>query len=96
LYSTTASLLYACLIIWNISLLYLPNFWQNLTFAYCWNCGILDFHHSQTSTLHNSDFLSEYTTLHTHTHTHTQLIIAEMREEQTRHHLMVPRIHCSA
>jgi hypothetical protein len=40
----------------------LHNFWQNLTFSRCSNCDILDFCHLQTTTLHNSDFLSEYAT----------------------------------
>jgi hypothetical protein len=34
-------------------------------FSHCSNCDILDFCRMQTTTLHNSDFLSEYTT-HTH------------------------------
>jgi hypothetical protein len=53
-----ASSPYACFIIWNISLADLPNFWQNLMFSHCSNCDIPYFHHSQTPTLHNSDFLN--------------------------------------
>jgi hypothetical protein len=40
----------------------LPDFWQNLTFSHCSHCDILDFCHSQTTTLQNSDGLSYYTT----------------------------------
>jgi hypothetical protein len=69
-----ASLPYACLIIWNVSLVDLPNFWKNLKFPRCSNCYILDFHRSLTTTLHNSDFPSEYTA-------HKQLLVAGMREE---------------
>jgi hypothetical protein len=76
------------LIIWNVLLADLPNFWQNLTFSCCSNCKILNFCHLQTTTLHNSDFLSEYTA-------HMQLLLAAMREEWTRHHLMAPCIRCS-
>jgi hypothetical protein len=36
----------------------LPSFWQNVTFSCCSNCDILNFHRSQTTTLHNSDFLN--------------------------------------
>jgi hypothetical protein len=38
-----ASSQYACLIMWNVSLADLPNFWQNLLFSLCSNCDILDF-----------------------------------------------------
>jgi hypothetical protein len=74
---------------WNVSLADLPDFWQNLTFSRCSNCDILDFRCSQTTTLQNSDFLSEYTAC-------MQLLLAGMRAERTRHHLVVPRIRCSA
>jgi hypothetical protein len=67
----------------------LPNFWQNLTFSHFSNCDILDFRHSQTTTLHNSGFLSEYTA-------RTQLLLPGTREERTLHHLVAPRIHCNA
>jgi hypothetical protein len=53
--------LYTWLIIWNLSLADLPNFWQNLTFSHCPNCDILCFRRSQTPSPHNGDFLSEYT-----------------------------------
>jgi hypothetical protein len=75
------------LIIWNIFLADLPNFLQNLTFARCPNCDILDFCCLQTTTLHNSDFLSEYTAC-------MQLLLAGMREERTQDHLVAPRICC--
>jgi hypothetical protein len=55
-----ASAPYAPLIVWNFSLADMPNIWQNLTFSRCSNCDILDFLRSQTTALHNSDFLSEY------------------------------------
>jgi hypothetical protein len=84
-----ASLPYACLIISNVSLADLHNFWQNLTFSCCSKCDILSFRRSQTTTLHNSDFLSEYTA-------GTHLLLAGTREERTRHHLVAPRIRCSA
>jgi hypothetical protein len=77
------------LIIWNASLADLPNFWQNLTFSHCSNCDILDFRRSQTTALQNNDFLSEYTA-------HMQLLLAGTRAERTRHHLVAPRIRCSA
>jgi hypothetical protein len=67
----------------------LPNFWQNLMFPRCSNCNILNFQCSQTTTLHNSDFLSEYTA-------RTQLLVAGTREDQTWHHLVAPCIPCSA
>jgi hypothetical protein len=54
-----ASSTYTYWIIWNFSLADLPNFWENLTFSRCTNWDILEFHRSQTTTLHNSDFLSE-------------------------------------
>jgi hypothetical protein len=63
--------------------------WQNLTFASCSNCDILDFRRSQKTTLHNSDCLSEYTA-------HTQLLLAGMREERAWRHLVAPRICCSS
>jgi hypothetical protein len=84
-----ASLPYACLIICNISLADLPNFWQNLTFSHCSNWDILDFCRSQTTTLHNSDFLSAYTA-------RMQLLLAGTKDERARHHHMAPCIHCSA
>jgi hypothetical protein len=77
------------LIMWNVSLADLPNFWQNMTFSRCSNCDILDFRRSQTTTLHNSGFLSEYTA-------RTHLLLAGTRAESTRHHLVAPRIRCSA
>jgi hypothetical protein len=70
------------LIIRNVSLVDMPNFWQNLMFSHCSNCNILDFHRSQTTTLHNT--------------ARTQLLLGETREERTRHHLMVPHIRCNA
>jgi hypothetical protein len=88
-HSTTAVVLFAvCLIIWNVSLAYLPNCWQNLIFSHCSNYDILKFHCSQTTALHSSD-LSEYTAC-------TQLLLVETREEQTRHYFVDLRIHCSA
>jgi hypothetical protein len=51
----------AYLIIWNVLLVNLPNFWQKVAISHCSNCDILNFHWPQTPTLHNSDFLSEYT-----------------------------------
>jgi hypothetical protein len=77
------------LIVWNVSLADLPNFWQNLMLSHCSNSDILNFCCSQTSTLHNSDFLSEYTAC-------MQLLLAGMREERTWHHLVAPHICCSA
>jgi hypothetical protein len=77
------------LIMWNVSLADLPNFWQNLTFSRCPNCDILDFRRLQTTALQNSDFLSEYTA-------RTQLLLAGTRAERTRHHLVAPCISCSA
>jgi hypothetical protein len=77
------------LIMWNVSWAGLPNFWQNLMFSHCSNCDILDFRRLQTTTLQNSDFLSEYTA-------RTQLLLAGTRAERTRHHIMAPRIHCNA
>jgi hypothetical protein len=77
------------LIICNVSLADLPNFWQNLKFSCCSNCDILDFHRLQTTTLQNSDCLSEYTA-------RTQLLLVGTRAERTQHHLVAPRIHCSA
>jgi hypothetical protein len=50
---------------------------------------ILDFRRSQTTTLQNSDFLSEYTA-------RTQLLLAGTREERTWQHLVAPRNRCSA
>jgi hypothetical protein len=44
-----ASSLYTCLVIWTNSLADLPNIWQNLTFARCSNCNILDFCRSQAT-----------------------------------------------
>jgi hypothetical protein len=79
---------YACLIIWNVLLADLPNFWQNLMFSCYSNCNIPNFCHLQTTTLHNSDFLPEYTTC-------MQLLLLEMRE-QTQHTLVAPHICCSA
>jgi hypothetical protein len=78
-----------CLIIWNVSLADLPNYWQNLTFVRCSNCDILDFRRSQTTKFHNSDFLSECTP-------RTQLLLAGATAERTRHYHVAPRIHCSA
>jgi hypothetical protein len=83
------SSLYTCLIIWNILLTDLPNFWQKLTFSCCSKCDILNFHCLPTTTPYSSDFLSEYTAC-------TGLHLAGMREEWTRRHLMAPRIRCSA
>jgi hypothetical protein len=77
------------LIIWNELLADLPNFWQNLMFSHRSNCNILDICCSQTTTLHNNVFISEYTS-------HTQLLRAGMREEPTWHHLVAPHICCSA
>jgi hypothetical protein len=80
---------YACLIMWNVLLVDLPNFWQNLTFSRYPDCDILDFCRSQTTILQNSDFHSEYTA-------RTQLLLAGIRAERTRHHLVAPCICCSA
>jgi hypothetical protein len=77
------------LVIWNVSLADLPNSWQNLTFARCSNCDILNFCHSETTTLHNGDLLSEYTAC-------IQLLLVGAREEWTQHHLMTLHIRCSA
>jgi hypothetical protein len=51
----------------------LSSFW-NLAFSCCSYCDILYSHHSQTTTLHNSDSLSEYIA-------RTQLLLAGVREE---------------
>jgi hypothetical protein len=77
------------LIMWNVSLADLPNFWQNLKFSHCSNCDILNFRCSQTTTSQNSNFLTEYTAC-------TQLRLVGTRAERTRHHLIAPHIHCSA
>jgi hypothetical protein len=77
------------LIIWNKSLADLPNFWQKLMFSCCSNWDIHNFCFSQTTALHNSDFISEYTS-------HTQLLLAGTGEEWTQHHLVAPHIRCSA
>jgi hypothetical protein len=89
-HSTTAQVFLAIclLIIWNVSLADLHNFWQNLTFSSCSNCNILDFLCLQTTTLHNSDILFEYTAF-------MQLLLAGRREKRILYHLVIPRIHCS-
>jgi hypothetical protein len=51
-----ASSPYYCLIIWNISLADLPYFRQNLTFAHCSNCDILNLRRSQTTTIQTVAF----------------------------------------
>jgi hypothetical protein len=71
----------------NVLLAYLSNFWQNLKFSYRSNCDILNFHCTQSTTLHSSDFFSEYTTC-------MQLLLAGMREEWIWHHLVAPLIGC--
>jgi hypothetical protein len=74
------------LIMWNVSLAVLLNFWQNLTFSRCSNCDILDFRRSQTTALHNSDFLSECT------HTRNCLLLG--REQKG--HSTISWLHVSA
>jgi hypothetical protein len=66
----------------------MPNFWQNLTSSHCSNFNILDFHFSQTTTLHNGDFLSKCTIC-------TQLLLTGTRRE-TCYHPMAPHICCCA
>jgi hypothetical protein len=79
----------SCLLIWKVLLVDSLNFWQNVSFSYCSNCDIFYFHRSQTTALHNSDFLSECSA-------RTQLLLAGMGEEWTWYCLVAPCILCSA
>jgi hypothetical protein len=84
-----ASLLYTCFIMLNVSLVDLPSFWQNLTFAHCSNCHIFNFCHLHLTAVHNRGCSSTCTVC-------TQLPLAVMRDELTGHHIVPQPICCSA